>query len=150
MIGEKPNGTPNYLMSFITQTAAGIRENLVIFGDDYTTRDGSCIRDFIHVVDLTKGHVAAYKYVVNHDGVEIFNLGTGNGFSVFELVEAFQKTNKVEVPSEVGSRREGDLSEVYAGVTKAQNILGWKAEKTIEDMCRDSWRWEQNGAHKSE
>lgn len=150
LIGEKPSGIPNNLMPFITQTAAGIREKLVIFGDDYPTRDGSCIRDFIHVVDLARGHVAAYKYVVDHDGVEIFNLGTGNGFSVFELVEAFQKTNKVEVPSKIGPRREGDLPEVYADVTKARNILGWRAEKTIEDMCRDSWRWELNGAHKTE
>lgn len=144
LIGEKPNGIPNNLMPFITQTAAGIREKLVIFGDDYPTRDGSCIRDFIHVVDLAKGHVAAYKYVTDHDGVEVFNLGTGNGFSVFELVEAFKKANGIDVPSEVGARRAGDLPEVYADVTKARDVLGWTAEKTIEDMCRDSWRWEQN------
>ncbi|MBM6990285.1 MAG: UDP-glucose 4-epimerase GalE [Mobilibacterium timonense] len=143
LIGEKPDGIPGNLMPFITQTAAGIRDRLTIFGDDYPTRDGSCERDFIHVVDLAKGHAAAWKYALEHTGTEVFNLGTGNGCTVFELLNTFQKVNGVEVPSVIGPRREGDIARVYADVKKAESVLGWKAEKTIEDMCRDSWRWEQ-------
>lgn len=144
LIGEKPNGIPNNLMPYITQTAAGIREKLTIFGDDYPTPDGSCVRDFIHVVDLAKGHVAACKYGSSLKGCDVFNLGTGRGFSVFELVNAFEKANGLTLPHVVGPRRAGDLAEVYADASKAQNILGWKAEKTIEDMCRDSWNWEKH------
>ncbi|WP_077390167.1 UDP-glucose 4-epimerase GalE [Mobilibacterium timonense] len=143
LIGEKPDGIPGNLMPFITQTAAGIRDRLTIFGDDYPTRDGSCERDFIHVVDLAKGHVAAWEYALEHTGTEVFNLGTGNGYTVFELLNTFQKVNGIEVPSVIGPRREGDIARVYADVKKAESVLGWKAEKTIEDMCRDSWRWEQ-------
>lgn len=143
LIGEKPEGIPGNLMPFITQTAAGIRERLTVFGDDYPTRDGSCERDFIHVVDLAKGHVAAWKYVCKHTGIDTFNLGTGNGYTVLELLNTFQEVNGIDVPSVIGPRREGDIASVYADVSKANNILGWKAEKTIEDMCRDSWRWEQ-------
>lgn len=144
LIGEKPNGIPNNLMPYITQTAAGIREQLTVFGDDYPTRDGSCIRDFIHVVDLAKGHVSAYSFAETHNGVEAFNLGTGSGVSVFELIDAFEKVNSVIVPHVVGPRRAGDLPEIYADVGKAHKILGWEANKTIEDMCRDSWNWECN------
>ena len=143
LIGEKPDGIPGNLMPFITQTAAGIRDRLTIFGDDYPTRDGSCERDFIHVVDLAKGHVAAWEYALEHTGTEVFNLGTGNGYTVFELLNTFQKVNGIEVPSVIGPRREGDIARVYADVKKAESVLGWKTEKTIEDMCRDSWRWEQ-------
>lgn len=143
LIGEKPDGVPGNLMPFITQTAAGIRDRLTIFGDDYPTRDGSCERDFIHVVDLAKGHVAAWEYALEHTGTDVFNLGTGNGYTVFELLNTFQKVNGIEVPSVIGPRREGDIARVYADVKKAESVLGWKAEKTIEDMCRDSWRWEQ-------
>lgn len=142
LIGEKPNGIPNNLMPYITQTAAGIREKLTVFGDDYPTRDGSCIRDFIHVVDLGKGHVAALKYAESHKGAEAFNLGTGNGTSVFELIDAFQRANEIKIPFVVGARRAGDLAEVYSDASRAEKLLGWKAEKSIQDMCRDSWHWE--------
>lgn len=142
LIGEKPNGIPNNLMPYITQTAAGIREKLTIFGNDYPTEDGTCERDFIHVVDLAKGHLAACEYAEEHKGTEIFNLGTGHPVSVLELVNAFIRANGVDVPYTFGPRREGDLPAYYADASKAEKVLGWKAEKTIEDMCRDSWRWE--------
>ncbi|MDD5922789.1 MAG: UDP-glucose 4-epimerase GalE [Eubacteriales bacterium] len=142
LIGEKPNGIPNNLMPYITQTAAGIREKLTIFGNDYPTEDGTCERDFIHVVDLAKGHLAACEYADEHKGTEIFNLGTGHPVSVLELVNAFIRANGVDVPYTFGPRREGDLPAYYADATKAKEVLGWEAEKTIEDMCRDSWRWE--------
>lgn len=143
LIGERPSGTPNNLMPYITQVASGRLEKLSIFGDDYPTPDGTGVRDYIHVMDLAKGHVAALDYAVSHKGAEIFNLGTGRGFSVKELVEAFMRVNGVDVPYVIAARRDGDIAECYADVSKAERILGWKAEKGIDEMCEDSWRWEQ-------
>jgi UDP-glucose 4-epimerase len=121
----------------------GIRKELSVFGNDYPTPDGTGVRDFIHVVDLAKGHVAAIDYVNQHTGWEAINLGTGKGTSVLELVHAFETANDVEVPYRIAPRRSGDLAFCYANVDKAERLLGWRAEKTVEDMCRDSWRWQQ-------
>lgn len=143
MIGELPNGIPNNLMPYITQVAAGIRPELSIFGDDYPTPDGTGVRDFIHVVDLAKGHAAAIDYVNRHAGWEAINLGTGKGVSVLELVHAFQAANGVPIPYRVAPRRSGDLPAYYADAHKAKRLLCWQAEKTLEDICRDSWRWQQ-------
>ena len=143
-IGENPNGIPNNLMPYITQVAAGKRERLNVFGDDYKTHDGTGVRDYIHVVDLAKGHVAACDYAAKHTGCEIINLGTGVGYSVLDIVNAFIKVNGVDVPYVIAPRRPGDVDECYADPAKAQELLGWKAEKTLEDMCRDSWRWQSN------
>lgn len=144
LIGERPIGTPNNLMPYITQVAAGKQEKLYIFGDDYPTPDGTGVRDYIHVVDLAKGHVAALDYVRKHTGTEIFNLGTGHGCSVKELVKVFEEVNGVKIPHVIAPRREGDVAECYADASKAHEILGWKAERGIREMCRDAWRWEQN------
>ena len=144
LIGEMPNGIPNNLMPYITQTAAGIRKELSIFGDDYPTPDGTGVRDFIHVVDLAKGHVAAIAYTGEHTGWEAINLGTGRGSSVLELVNTFESVNGVPVPHRIAPRRSGDLATVYANAEKAARLLHWHAEKTLADMCRDSWRWQQN------
>lgn len=144
LIGEMPNGIPNNLIPYIIQTAAGIREKLTIFGNDYSTKDGTCRRDFIHVMDLATGHRKAIEYVVKHKGVEVFNLGTGTPYSVLELVETFKKVNGVDVPYVIGPRRDGDLEAVWADASKAERLMGWKAEHSLEDMCRDSWRWQQN------
>ena len=143
LIGEMPNGIPNNLMPYITQVAVGIRKELSVFGNDYPTPDGTGVRDFIHVVDLAKGHVAAIDYVNQHTGWEAINLGTGKGTSVLELVHAFETANGVEVPYRIAPRRSGDLAFCYANVDKAERLLGWRAGKTVEDMCRDSWRWQQ-------
>ena len=143
-IGENPNGVPNNLMPYITQVAVGRREKLSIFGQDYPTPDGTCIRDYIHVVDLAKGHVAAMEYAMHHTGTEIFNLGTGKGVSVTELVETFEQVNGVAVPHVYVGRRAGDLAEYYANADKARRVLGWQAERSIADMCRDSWNWQKN------
>lgn len=142
-LGERPSGVPNNLMPYITQTAAGIREKLSVFGNDYPTPDGTGVRDFIHVVDLAKGHLAALEYACAHTGCEVFNLGTGRGYSVLELVETFARVNGVKVPYEIAPRRTGDLPAVWADVHKAENVLHWHAEKTLEDMCRDAWRFQQ-------
>ncbi len=144
LIGEKPNGIPNNLLPYITQTAAGIRKQLSIFGNDYPTKDGTGVRDYIHVVDLARGHLAALHYAEKHDGVEIFNLGTGTGYSVLEMVETFQRVNNVPVPYVIAPRRPGDVAECYAVPDKARKLLGWTATKTLEDMCRDAWRWQKN------
>ncbi len=143
LIGEKPGGVPNNLMPYITQVAAGIRKELSVFGGDYPTRDGTGVRDYIHVVDLAKGHLAAYKYSKEHRGCDFFNLGTGRGCSVLEVISAFEKANGVKIPYKITERRSGDLPEYYADTEKAERVLGWKAELTIEDMCRDSWRWQK-------
>lgn len=143
LIGEKPNGIPNNLMPYITQVAKGIRPKLNIFGNDYPTPDGTGVRDYIHVVDLAKGHVAALDYSKHHTGCEIFNLGTGHGYSVLDLVKTFERVNGIKIPFEIVGRRAGDIATCYADTQKANDILGWKAEKDIEDMCRDSWRWQQ-------
>ena len=142
LIGENPNGIPNNLMPFITQVAIGRREKLTVFGNDYDTPDGTGVRDYIHVVDLAEGHLCALRYAQTHTGCEIFNLGTGHGVSVLELVNTFSSVNHVPVPYEIGPRRAGDLATVYADVAKAKKVLGWEAKKTLADMCRDSWNWQ--------
>ena len=143
-IGEDPQGIPNNLMPYVSQVAVGRREKLTIFGRDYDTPDGTALRDYIHVVDLAKGHVKAIDYILSHGGVEIFNLGTGTPYSVTEIVETFQKVNGIDVPHVYGERRAGDLPACYANADKALKVLGWKAEKTLADMCRDSWNWQKN------
>ena len=142
LIGENPNGIPNNLMPYITQVAIGRREKLTVFGNDYDTPDGTGVRDYIHVVDLAEGHLCALRYAQEHTGCEIFNLGTGHGVSVLELVNTFSSVNHVPVPYEIGPRRAGDLATVYADVAKAKKVLGWEAKKTLADMCRDSWNWQ--------
>lgn len=146
-IGEDPNGIPNNLMPYITQVAAGRLKQLGIFGDDYPTHDGTGVRDYIHVVDLAKGHVKAIDYSANHKGTEVFNLGTGTGYSVLDIVKAFSKVNNIEIPYEIKPRRAGDIAECFADPTKAKTELGWVAEKDLEDMCRDSWNWQSNNVN---
>ena len=142
LIGEDPNGIPNNLMPFVTKVAKGQLEKLNVFGNDYDTSDGTGVRDYIHVVDLAKGHV---KAIENLDkGINIFNLGTGRGTSVLEFVNAFMKINEIDVPYEIVGRRPGDIATCYANAEKAEKELGWKAELTIEDMVRDAWKFEQN------
>ncbi len=142
-MGEDPSGIPNNLMPYITQVAVGKREKLSIFGSDYPTPDGTCVRDYIHVVDLALGHVAAMQYAMAHTGTEIFNLGTGRGVSVTELVETFESVTGVAVPHVYVGRRAGDLAECYANADKAGEVLGWHAQRDIACMCRDSWNWQR-------
>ena len=142
-IGENPNGVPNNLMPYITQVAVGKLKQLGVFGDDYPTHDGTGVRDYIHVVDLAKGHVKAIDYASCHKGTEIVNLGTGVGYSVLDIVKTFIKVNGVDIPYVIKDRRAGDIAECYADPTKALKVLGWKAEKNLEDMCRDSWNWQK-------
>lgn len=144
LIGENPNGIPNNLMPYITQTAVGIRKELGIFGNDYPTLDGTGVRDYIHVVDLARGHVAALKAIAGKCGIEIFNLGTGTGYSVLDVVRAFEKANGVKVPYSIKPRRAGDIATCYSDPSKAFRVLGWKAEYGIEDMCRHSWNFQKN------
>ncbi|QQG50907.1 MAG: UDP-glucose 4-epimerase GalE [Candidatus Saccharibacteria bacterium] len=139
-IGEHPDGIPNNLMPFITQVATKKRDKLMIFGNDYDTIDGTGVRDYIHVVDLAKGHVAALEH--SKPGTATYNLGTGEGTSVLELVHAFEKASGVTIPYEIAPRRPGDLPEYYADASKALEELGWRTSKTIEDACADSWRWQ--------
>ncbi len=141
-IGEDPRGIPNNLMPYITQVAIGRRDHLSVFGNDYDTPDGTGVRDYIHVVDLAKGHVAAVKYVTSNHGCEVFNLGTGVGYSVLDMVNAFVEANGVDVPYQIVDRRPGDIATCYADPAKSAEKLGWKAEKNLQDMCRDSWRWQ--------
>ena len=143
-IGEDPRGIPNNLMPYITQVAVGRRDHLSVYGDDYDTPDGTGVRDYIHVVDLAKGHVAAVKYALEHSGCEVFNLGTGTGYSVLDMVHAFIDVNRVPVPYEITDRRPGDIAVCYADPAKSARELGWKAEKDLSDMCRDSWNWQRN------
>jgi UDP-glucose 4-epimerase len=142
MIGEDPSGIPNNLMPFISQVAVGKLEKLYVYGDDYDTIDGTGVRDYIHVVDLAKGHLAALDKLLSNPGVCIYNLGTGRGISVFELVKAFQAASNKEIPYEIVGRRAGDIAESYADPRKANIELGWKAELGIEEMCVDTWRWQ--------
>lgn len=142
-MGENPNGIPNNLMPYITKVAAGQLDHLTVFGNDYNTPDGTGVRDYIHVVDLAKGHVAACDYAAKHNGCEIINLGTGVGYSVLDIVNTFSRVNQVPVPYVIGPRRDGDVDACYADPTKAKELLGWTATKTLEDMCRDSWRWQK-------
>ena len=142
LIGEDPRGVPNNLMPYISQTAAGRREKLSVFGNDYPTPDGTGVRDYLHVVDLARGHVAAMDYMAGHPGVHVFNLGTGRGYSVLEMVHAFEAATGKRVPYVIAPRRAGDVAEVYCDPAKAERELGWKAEYSLEDMCRDSWNWQ--------
>ena len=139
LIGESPRGIPNNLMPYILQVAAGKLPELNVFGDDYPTGDGTGVRDYIHVSDLARGHVDALKYCDCHTGAEIFNLGTGVGYSVLEMVNAFEKVNNIKIPFKIAPRRPGDLAETYADVSKAEKLMGWKAVNTLEDMCRDAY-----------
>lgn len=143
LIGEQPNGVPNNLMPYITQVASGIRSHLRVFGNDYDTPDGTGVRDYIHVADVAKGHIAAVKYAMNHKGAEVVNLGTGNGYSVLDIVKTFERVNGVLVPYEIVPRRSGDIAQCYADTTKAEKLFGWKAEEDLESMCRDAWEWEK-------
>lgn len=145
LIGELPNGVPNNLIPYLTQTAAGIRKELTVFGDDYNTPDGSCIRDFIDVVDLAKAHVVAMRRMLGEqptDSIEIFNLGTGIGLSVLELIASFERSTGVKVPYRIGARREGDIEKIWAIPTKANEVLGWKAQVPIDDTMRNAWAWQ--------
>lgn len=145
-IGELPNGVPQNLIPYLTQTAIGIRKELSVFGDDYDTPDGSCIRDFINIVDLAKAHVIAMKRMLddnNTEKIETFNIGTGVGVSVLELINAFESATGVKVPHKIVGRREGDIEKVWADPTKANNVLGWKATASIEDTMRSAWNWQK-------
>ena len=144
LIGERPNGIPNNLLPYLTQTAVGIRDHLNVYGSDYPTPDGTGVRDYIHVVDLAKGHVAALRYAETHTGAEVFNLGTGIGYSVLDVIKAFETANGVKVKYEFAPRRPGDIAACYSDPSKARELLGWHAEKNLVDMCRDAWRWQQN------
>ena len=146
-IGEDPNGVPNNLMPYITQTALGRLKELHVFGNDYPTPDGTGVRDYIHVVDLAEGHVAAIEYARDHTGCEAFNLGTGEGYSVLDIVHAFERVNHVKVPYEIAPRRAGDPPTVFAKVGKAERLLHWKAKRTLDQMCADSWRWQTQNPH---
>lgn len=143
-IGEDPNGTPNNLMPYITQVAVGKRERLSVFGGDYDTHDGTGVRDYIHVVDLAKGHLKSLEKVMKSIGIEAYNLGTGIGYSVLDVVKSFEKATGRKVPYILTNRRSGDIAICYADPTKAYKELGWKATKDLEDMCRDAWRWQRN------
>lgn len=144
LIGENPNGIPNNLMPYITQTAIGMRKELGVFGNDYDTPDGTGVRDYIHVVDLARGHVAALKAIAENKGLSIYNLGTGHGYSVLDVVKAFEKANGLKVPCSIKPRRPGDIATCYCNPAKAKAELGWEAEYGIEDMCRDSWNFQKN------
>ena len=140
-LGEHPKGIPNNLVPYIADVAAGVRPSLSIFGDDYDTHDGTGVRDYLHVTDLAVGHVAAMAYLDGHQGVELFNLGTGRGFSVLEVVGAFRRASNQPVPTEIKPRREGDIAEFFANPAKANELLDWKAARTLDAMCADVWRW---------
>ena len=142
MIGEDPNGIPNNLMPFIAQTAVGRRERLSVFGNDYDTPDGTGVRDYIHVVDLAEGHLKALEKIGEVEGVLAVNLGTGKGYSVLDMVKAFEKASGKEVPYEIAPRRSGDIAKCYADPSYAKEVLGWEAKKGIEEMCEDTWRWQ--------
>ena len=144
LIGEAPNGIPNNLMPYISQVAVGRREHLSVFGNDYPTPDGTGVRDYIHVVDLARGHVAALAWAAEHCGTEVFNLGTGHGSSVLELVSAFERATGVPVPYVIAPRRAGDIAECWADPGKAERLLGWRATLGLDEMCRDSWNWQKN------
>lgn len=141
LIGERPNGIPNNVMPYIVKVATGEYEKLTVFGNDYPTPDGTGIRDYIHVVDLAQGHLKALDKIREEKGVKIYNLGTGHGYSVLDLVQNFEKTNNIKVNYVIGARRPGDIPACYADASKAEKELGWKAEKNIEDMCKDTWHF---------
>lgn len=141
-IGEDPKGIPNNLMPYITQVAVGKLEKLGVFGDDYDTHDGTGVRDYIHVVDLAVGHVKAIDYILTNPGLDVINLGTGTGYSVLDMVKAFSRACGKDLPYEIKPRREGDIAMCYADPSKALKVLGWKAERGLDEMCEDSWRWQ--------
>jgi UDP-glucose 4-epimerase len=141
-MGEDPNGIPNNLMPYITQVAIGKLDHLNVFGDDYDTPDGTGVRDYIHVVDLALGHVKAVEKVKDNEGLFIYNLGTGIGYSVLDVVHAFEKASGKKIPYEIQARRSGDIATCYSDPSKALSELGWKAQRGIEEMCEDSWRWQ--------
>lgn len=149
LIGELPKGVPANLVPFVTQAAAGLRDKLMVHGNDYPTLDGSCIRDYIHVVDLAKAHVKALSYLEGKKAAfyDVINIGTGNGSSVLEVIQTFQEVTGQKLPYEIGPRREGDVVATYASVDKAGRVLGWKAEKTLADALADAWRWQQRLAN---
>lgn len=142
-IGENPNDIPNNLMPYITQVAVGKLDELSVFGDDYATHDGTGVRDYIHVVDLARGHLSALAYAVKNKGTQAVNLGTGVGYSVLDVVKAFEKANHVEIPYKIIERRPGDIAVGYADATKAKELLKWEAQYSLEEMCRDSWNWQK-------
>ena len=144
LIGENPNGIPNNLMPYITQVAVGKRECLSVFGNDYPTPDGTGVRDYIHVVDLAEGHVKALKAITEKCGVAVYNLGTGTGYSVLDVVKAFEKASGVKIPYRIAPRRAGDIAECYSSPVKAERELGWKAKYNLYDMCLSSWNWQKN------
>lgn len=144
LIGEDPHGIPNNLMPYIAKVAKGVLPELNVFGNDYPTKDGTGVRDYIHVTDLALGHLKAIEYAEKHRGVETFNLGTGTGYSVLEIVNTFSKVNGIEVPYRITERRDGDVAECYADAGKAKEILNWVATKNLEDMCRDAWNFTKN------
>lgn len=146
LLGDDPNGIPNNLMPYIGRVAVGQLEKLTIFGGDYNTPDGTCQRDYLHVVDLAIGHLKALEYAETHNGVEAINLGTGNGISVLELVTAFEKANNMKLPYVIGPRRDGDLPAFWADAAKAKELLGWEATHTVEEMCKSSWKFVKSGA----
>lgn len=142
-IGEAPQGVPSNLMPYLTQAVAGLRQELAVFGNDYPTADGSAVRDYIHVMDLAEGHVAALQHLAKKSGMMILNLGTGKGYSVLEMIAAFEKGTGEKVPYKISPRRTGDVAACWADPTAAEKILGWKAKRSLETMCRDSWSWQQ-------
>lgn len=146
LIGELPLGVPNNLVPFITQTAAGIREKITVYGNDYNTKDGTCVRDYIHVVDLAKAHVKAIDFINQNPNnhFDVFNIGTGNGFTVLEIIETFEKVNQIKLNYTIGARRVGDVEKVWANNDKASNVLGWQAELNLEKMVESAWRWQQH------
>ena len=144
LIGEDPQGIPNNLMPFISQVAVGRRDHLTVFGDDYDTPDGTCRRDYIHVMDLAEGHVKAAEYAAEHTGTEVFNLGTGNPYSVLDMVNAFGAACGHDVAYEIGPRRAGDIQDSWANADKALKVLGWETKRGIDEICRDAWNWQSH------
>jgi UDP-glucose 4-epimerase len=146
LIGELPLGVPNNLIPYLTQTVVGIREKLTVYGNDYPTPDGTCIRDYIHVMDLAEAHVNAVQRLIDkkqNEAFEIFNIGTGRGSSVLEVIQTFEKVNHIAVPHTIGPRRSGDIIQVWAETTKVENVLGWKAKRDLSEMLKDAWNWQK-------
>jgi len=147
LIGEEPNGIPNNLMPYVSQVAVGIREKLSVFGNDYPTPDGTGVRDYIHIMDLARGHVKALQYAERNTGCVAVNLGTGRGVSVLELVHAYERASGVKIPYEIAPRRPGDIAECWSDPSFAEELLGWKAELDLDDMCRDAWKWQSSSGN---